>query len=70
MHTNFLNIQSPKEKMHKCMVEKTASNTETTIGLHQQVQLLVMNYSTGQTWQSQTHIYSNRSEWCRGLGTA
>lgn len=42
MHTNFLNIQSPKEKMHRCMVEKTVSNTETTRGLHQQVQLLVI----------------------------
>lgn len=52
MHTNFLNIQSPKEKMHRCKVEKTVSNTETTLGLHQQVQLLVKNYCTGQTWQS------------------
>ena len=42
MHTNFLNIQSPKEKMHRCMVGKTVSNTETTIGLLQQVQLLVI----------------------------
>lgn len=42
MHTNFLNIQSPKEKMHRCMVEKTVSNTETTTGLRQQVQLLVI----------------------------
>lgn len=42
MHTNFLNIQSPKEKMHRCMAGKTVSNMETTIGLHQQAQLLVM----------------------------
>lgn len=53
MHTNILNIQSPKEKMHRCMVEKIVSNTETTIGFHQQVQLLVIKiYGTGQTWQS------------------
>jgi hypothetical protein len=28
--------------MHRCMVEKTVSNIETTIGLHQQAQLLVI----------------------------
>lgn len=28
--------------MHRCMVGKTVSNTETTIGLLQQVQLLVI----------------------------
>lgn len=42
MHTNFLNIQSPKEKMQMYGGKKTVSNTETTIGLHQQVQLLVI----------------------------
>lgn len=42
MHTYFLNIQSPKEKMHRCMVGKTVSNMETTVGLHQQVQILVI----------------------------
>ena len=42
---------------------KTLSNTETNIGL--QVQLFSdKNYCTGQTRQSYTHIYSNKSEWC------
>lgn len=52
MHTRFLHIQSPKEKMHRCVVGKTASNTETTTGLHQQVQLSVIKLVYWATRQS------------------